>query len=132
MLKTSFKGESNQEKLVFVYNADSGIRNAIIGSAHKILSPGTYDCKLCGITFGVFGERKIWKDFREKASCEMEFLHKDEFQKNYASKFVYAFEYPVILIASNENFEVFISKEELEGLEKPEELIQLINKRIKL
>lgn len=62
----------------------------------------------------------------------MEFLHKDEFQKNYASKFVYAFEYPVILIASNENFEVFISKEELEGLEKPEELIQLVNKRIKL
>ncbi len=132
MLKTSFKGESNQEKLVFVYNADSGIRNAIIDSAHKILSPGTYDCKLCGITFGVFGERKIWKDFREKASSEMEFLHKDEFQKNYASKFVYAFEYPVILIASNENFEVFISKEELEGLEKPEELIQLVNKRIKL
>tara|TARA_R110001583_G_scaffold92271_4_gene234780 strand:- start:1228 stop:1626 length:399 start_codon:yes stop_codon:yes gene_type:complete len=132
VLKTSFKGESNQEKLVFVYNADSGIRNAIIDSAHKILSPGTYDCKLCGITFGVFGERKIWKDFREKASSEMEFLHKDEFQKNYASKFVYAFEYPVILIASNENFEVFISKEELEGLEKPEELIQLVNKRIKL
>ncbi|MEX0288178.1 MAG: GTPase, partial [Flavobacteriaceae bacterium] len=66
-------------KLLFIYNANSGLGNMLLDGAHKILSPSTYECKLCDITYGAFTERKIWKAFRKESGIEMEFLHKDEF-----------------------------------------------------
>ena len=103
---------------------------AYIDSAHKIVSPSTYECNLCDITFGTFVENKIWKNFREESLLEMEFLHKDEFKKLYASKFGYAFDYPIVLMTSVDNLEVFITTAELNALESAEELVSLIKTRI--
>lgn len=119
-----------QEKLIFVYNAGSGLRNMIMDSAHKIFSPKTYECNLCDITFGTFTENKIWKKFREETLLEMEFLHKDEFKIQYASKFGYKFDYPIILANADGNFEVFINTDELNELKNAEELIGFIKSRI--
>lgn len=119
-----------QEKLIFVYNADSGLRNSIIDSVHKIFSPSTYECNLCDITFGAFTENRIWKNFKEETLFEMDFLHKDEFKKQYASKFGYAFDYPIVLITSVDNLEVFIATVELNALKSAEELISLLRSRI--
>ncbi|MBT8306996.1 MAG: GTPase [Maribacter sp.] len=119
-----------QEKLIFVYNADSGLSNMIIDGAHKIFSPSTYACNLCDITYGTFTENRIWKKFREATSLKMEFLHKDEFKNRYASKFGYKFDYPIVLITAKENLEVFINVEELNQLENAEDLIAMIQKRI--
>ncbi len=129
---TLHRGKSNQEKLIFVYNANSGIRNGVMDSLHKIWSPKTYDCNLCNVTFGVFFEKKAWKDFRKRAVRELEFLHKDEFQKQYASKFGYAFQYPIILVASKGGMEVLVAKDRLDAIENPEELIQLLQSRMGL
>lgn len=60
----------------------------------------------------------------------MEFLHKDEFKKQYASKFGYKFDFPVVLGTSNGNFEIFITKNELNGLANADELIRLIQSRV--
>lgn len=120
------KGVSGQERLIFIYNANSGIRNKIFDSAHKILSPDTYACNLCDITYGVFSEKKVWKEFREKSPLQMEFLHKDEFKSLYASKFGYKFDYPVVLIGSEGGFEVLVSKGELDKIESPKGLMRLI------
>ncbi|MGB5821892.1 MAG: GTPase [Saonia sp.] len=119
----------NPEKLLFVYNADSGLHNALLDSAHKILSPGTYDCKLCDITFGAFAEKRRWKKFREESRMKMEFLHKDEFSKQYASKFGHKFEFPIVLASSSNGLDVFIRPEEFKSLENTEDLIQLIQER---
>ena len=118
-----------EQKLIFVYNADSGLRNVIIDGAHKIFSPNTYACNLCDITYGAFTENKIWKKFRQKTSMEMEFLHKDEFKNQYASKFGNEFNYPIVLIAVNENLEAIVDTEELNNLQNAEELIELIQQR---
>ena len=32
------------DKIIFVYNADSGLVNGLIDWAHKIVSPETYSC----------------------------------------------------------------------------------------
>ena len=122
--------EISTKKLIFVYNANSGIRNTVMDSVHKILSPQTYECNLCDITYGRFMENRIWKKFREKSTYKMEFLHKDEFKKQYASKFGYKFDFPIVLGTSNGNFEIFISKNELNGLANADELIRLIQSRI--
>lgn len=120
------------KKLIFIYNADSGLRNLVIDSMHKVISPKTYDCNLCDITFGVFTENKIWKKFREATQFEIEFLHKDEFKKQYASKFGYKFSYPIILAATENDLEVFVGTKELNTMMNAEDLVTLINKRAEI
>ncbi len=117
------------KKLIFIYNADSGLRNMIMDSVHKILSPSTYACSLCDITYGAFSEKSVWKKFRKEASIEMEFLHKDEFVKAHASKFGHKFSFPIVLAETNNGLEVFVKTEELDNLKNQEELIDLINDR---
>lgn len=95
-------------RLIFIYNADSGLMNTVKDIGHKLLSPATYDCLLCSLTHGTFRENPEWKRFREKSKCEMLFLHRDEFEKKYNLEL----EYPVIL-KETETLDVAISKEEL-------------------
>ncbi len=114
------------QKLIFIYNANSGKMNAILDSAHKVFSPKTYNCSLCDITFGVLSENKLWKAFRDTSELKLDFLHKDEFLKNYKSKFSYKFTFPIVL---TESLDVFIKTEELNTLTKAEDLIEMIEKR---
>ncbi len=39
-------------KLIFFCNADTGIFNAMRDTIHKVLSPSTYQCRLCYISYG--------------------------------------------------------------------------------
>ncbi|UII80706.1 GTPase [Flagellimonas sp. CMM7] len=116
-------------KLLFIYNANSGARNAILDSMHKVLSPATYDCNLCDITFGVVSENKTWKKFRQANKQEMIFLHKDEFAKKYASKFGHKFTFPIILVEGEHGLEIVISTEELNQLKAAHALVRLVKER---
>lgn len=69
--------------LVFVYNAESGIFNALADLAHKVLSPKTYSCNLCALTYSHVGMRKEWKRFLRNLNTSVEFLHRDELKKRY-------------------------------------------------
>jgi len=117
------------QKLIFVYNANSGLRNMIFSGAHKIISPSTYECNLCGITYGMFTENTIWKKFRKENAMEMQFLHKDEFQGQYASKIGNYPTFPVILMETEGNLEILINTAELDELHQAENLIDLIKAR---
>lgn len=114
-------------KLIFVYNADSGALSAMFDIGHKILSPDTYKCNLCKITYGNFREEKKWKEYREKSLVDMEFLHKDEFEKLYGLKF----EYPVVLKQTG-SIDVIVTKDILNNLKNIDALIDTIKKHIKL
>ena len=108
-------------KLIFVYNAESGRLNALFDIAHKFLRPETYQCSLCALTHDALSEKKAWSDFRARIKLELEFLHKDEFEKQYG----HTRDYPVIL-ESSEPLRVLIGPEELNGFENVEELIKRI------
>ena len=117
-------------KLIFVYNANSGFLDKILDGAHKIMSPSTYDCNLCSITFGAFTEDELWKAFRENAAVSMEFYHKDEFLKKFKSKWLPKYDFPVILLQSEMELELFMAAEVLNGLTSSEALIEEITKRL--
>lgn len=119
-------------KLIFVYNADSGKANAFLDTFHKLIKPSSYSCDLCKLTFGIFSEKKKWKDYQENLDTETVFLHKNEFRKQYASKFGYKFQYPIILLERSGELEVFISDAEISDLDSVEFLIELIEKRLKM
>lgn len=67
-------------RLLFVYNADGGPVSAILDAVHKIVSPQTYACSLCFITYGAVSMRREWKSYIERLPYPAEFLHRDEFR----------------------------------------------------
>lgn len=77
------KVDASNSGLVFVYNAGSGLFNAVTDIAHKVFSPQTYGCNLCALTHSTFGMRKSWKRFLETLERPLEFLHADELKSRY-------------------------------------------------
>ncbi|RFN59783.1 GTPase [Marixanthomonas ophiurae] len=115
-------------RLIFVYNANSGKRNAYLDSLHKIMSPSTYTCSLCELTYGFFSEKKEWKLFRKQENIEMDFYHKNEFVKKFKSKWLPKYTFPIILSEKDDRLEVFLSSEKLNELETVEGLVEKIRK----
>jgi hypothetical protein len=72
---------SNDQTYIFVYNADSGKWNGYMDMMHKIVSPKTYPCHLCAITYGIFKIEPAWKSFIETFPIPILFLHKDEWKE---------------------------------------------------
>jgi len=70
-------------ELIFVYNADSGLFNAMADAAHKALSPQTYACNLCRVTYGLLREKKAWRAFIASLDCPTTFLHRDELARRF-------------------------------------------------
>ncbi|EDP98045.1 GTPase [Kordia algicida OT-1] len=110
-------------KIIFIYNAKSGKVNSLLDMAHKLISPKTYQCKLCAITHDAFSENEQWKNFREKTKLPLEFLHNDEFEKKYKSIDT---KYPAILLQKDQKLTEWIPKSEIEKIENSKELIRLI------
>jgi hypothetical protein len=52
-----------KDVIVFVYNAESGLFDALADIAHKALSPETYPFNLCVLTHYALGIRREWKDY---------------------------------------------------------------------
>ena len=47
---TNYEGD----QLIFVYRANSGPTSLALDFIHKIVSPKTYSCNLCNVTYGNF------------------------------------------------------------------------------
>ena len=71
------------DRLLFVYNADGGLLSGLKDAFHKILSPATYPCSLCGITHGAAQMRPEWKAFVQALPMPVTFVHRDEFVRDY-------------------------------------------------
>lgn len=108
-------------KLIFVYNADSGLANTIKDIGQKLFAPQSYGCLLCSLTHGTFRENPEWKSFRQKAGAEMLFLHRDEFERQYDIQV----EYPVIL-KEGDSLEVAVSKEQMAAFATLDDLIAAV------
>jgi hypothetical protein len=71
------------QRLLFVYNADGGRLAGLKDMFHKILSPATYACSLCAVTYGATAMRPEWKEFIQNLPVPVDFLHRDEFVRGY-------------------------------------------------
>jgi len=118
------------EKLIFVYNAYSGTRHVVLDALHKLIRPNTYACSICKVTHGILSENSRWKNYRLASEVKMEFLHIDEFQKRYASKFGYKYTFPIVLWEDEGEMGIFISTEELERIQNEEDLINLVEEKL--
>lgn len=112
-------------KLIFVYNADSSLFSQLTDYAHKLISPDTYQCNLCALTYGNLGLRNKWKDFIKSLNVESEFLHKDEFEKEYD----YRTNYPAVL-KKDDKISLLISTEQLKKIRSLKELISVVKNKL--
>ncbi|WP_201743878.1 hypothetical protein [Hymenobacter busanensis] len=65
-------------QLLFVYNANSGAGHALLDALHKLLSPATYSCTLCSLTYGATRMRPEWKAFLQTLPLPVVFLYRDQ------------------------------------------------------
>jgi len=112
-------------KLLFVYNANSGIDNMVLDVVLKLFRPETYACNLCAITYNTFSENKKWKAFRQQNIVEMDFLHTDEFEAKYKDSL---FTYPIILKEDNNTLQPFLKTNTINKLKTVDDLINAIKK----
>jgi len=104
--------KTTNTKLLFVYNADSGLWNGALDVMHKVFSPKTYACNLCGITYGALSVKKEWAEFIKMLPLKTEFLHRDE----WLEKFKRADNLPAVFLQNGEELESFIPAEEMNKL----------------
>lgn len=113
--------------LIFVYNADSGFVNTLLDIGHKIVSPQTYACNLCAITHSTFSMRDEWKNFVAGLGVPIEFLHRDELEKQYGMRNV---ELPAVFHRKNDALETWVSREEINRCRSLEDLERLIRTKL--
>jgi hypothetical protein len=118
------------KKLIFVYNADSGLFSTVTDFAHKIVSPETYNCNLCKITYGNMTMKSSWKDYLDSLNYEKEFLHRNEFQKQYPEFKEVAL--PAIFAWRQDQAKLLMSAEEINSVSDVETLKDKLSKKLDL
>jgi hypothetical protein len=114
--------------LLFVYNADSGVMNSLKDYVHKSVSPSTYSCNLCALTYGRAGMKGTWAQFVDGLGVPVEFLHRDEFRQRHGLEDVFL---PAVLLKDGPGVSVFITGEEINELWTLDELKGLVSTRVR-
>lgn len=116
-------------ELLFVYNADSGLLNSALDTLHKTLSPATYACSLCAVTYGATSMRPEWRAFLRELPTRTTFLHRNELRQRYPS--LLAEPLPAIFRRETAaaSWQVLLTAPELKPLDLPG-LIQKIKERL--
>ncbi|MDE5415609.1 hypothetical protein [Alkalihalobacterium chitinilyticum] len=114
------------KELIFVYHAKSGLWNGVLDSIHKWTSPDTYPCHLCAITYGTVSMKGRWKKYIQSLPFPVIFYHLDDLPKELPTV-----EYPCAYLRNQNDAELFIHKRELVSCQDVEDLISLVNKKLK-
>ncbi|PIW79450.1 MAG: hypothetical protein COZ99_01375 [Parcubacteria group bacterium CG_4_8_14_3_um_filter_48_16] len=119
----------NKGKLIFVYNADSSVFSQVSDAVKKIVTPSKYECNLCMVTYGAISMKDEWKEFLDALLFEKEFLHRDEFQKQYPE--LKSTKLPAIFISQNNTLSLLVSADEINIQKNIDGLKNIINGKIK-
>lgn len=114
--------------LIFVYNARGGVISALGDMVHKIVSPATYPCSLCALTYGAVSMQGEWRRFLDGTGLPTLFLYRDEFRGELDDRDLAL---PVILLGGEAGPPaVLVSAAELDALPHLPALIALVEARL--
>ncbi|MEE9518689.1 MAG: hypothetical protein V3V93_00355 [bacterium] len=114
--------------LVFVYNADSGLFEALKDGVTKIVSPASYQCRLCALTYGVATMKPRWRRFVDALGVPVKFLHRDGFKEKYPHEDA---EFPSAYLDREGDLTLFISTEEMNSVKTLDELVGMVKTKLK-
>ena len=121
--------EYPEGSLVFVWNADAGMLNAIRDSLHKWISPETYSCKLCALTHGFSSARRDWKDFLLNFERPAYFYYRDNVEDT-GILFNFPKTYPLVLELYKGQWLPLLNAEDFDEISSLEELIETLKTKI--
>ena len=124
--------EEPETELILVYNADSGFFSAIKDSLRKSVSPSTYQCNLCALTYGSIRMKPKWKTFIDKLKIPSKFFHRDEFLKmleTHPHK-VENQSLPAIYLHKEGAISLLASSSEINQCKTLEDLIDLVDEKL--
>ncbi len=107
----SLTAAMHPDRIILVYNEGNGLFDAVSGWSHKLLSPATYRCALCKITFGLTGMLVPWKSYLDRLPFPVTFLHQNEFRQQFPAHGTLSL--PVILAERAGRTEVLLSAKEI-------------------
>lgn len=124
----------DRTRLICVYNADTGLIQALMHAVHKQFRPETYPCSLCALTYGAVSMRGDWKQFWEGLDAQVDFYHRDDFTRDFpkfgtggAQEVVL----PVIMIdEADAEPRVLISNDTLDAMTDVNELMTRVEKEL--
>ena len=124
----------SKPRLVLVYNADTGLIEALMHAVHKQFFPETYPCSLCALTYGAVSMRGDWKQFWQGLDADVDFYHRDDFTRAFptlGTGGVREVTLPVVLMSEEgEEPRVVISNEELDAMADVEELMERVSQAV--
>ena len=91
------------------------------------MSPATYQCNLCALTYGSLGMKGTWARFVDGLGVPVEFLHRDELRERHGLEDVFL---PAVLLRDSSGISVLITAEEINVLWTLEELKGLVSTRV--
>jgi hypothetical protein len=113
---------TTMDSLVFIYNAESGLANALIDTGRRIFRPEVYPCALCMITYGPFGMKKDWDQFIHS-------LHKNELPPELRDSDI---SFPCLLKLHGNQHSVLIDSQTFNNLKDLALLIKEVNRVLAL
>jgi len=116
---------NEQQKIIFIYNAEAGFVNKLIDFTHKTFKPSTYPCSLCQLTYGSFLVKPEWANFIKSLNLNVSFLYKEELNN-------LDYELPIILLENVKGqVKVLINNTALESFKTLNELIFELKEKLK-
>ena len=115
-------------RLIFVYNANAGLMAGILDSVHKTVSPETYPCSLCAISYGAFAVKPRWREWLKTLPMPMHFYHRPDFYVAFPAARSMAL--PLVALDRDGHLELLLDAEQLDALEDLEGLIAAMEVRL--
>ena len=117
---------SDTPRLVFVYNARSGLLSAAKDAVHKLVSPGTYPCQLCALTYGAVSMDRTWATFITSLPIQVSFAYRDT-----ATRWLPpGASLPLLLEVSGDHVQVRLGAEAINGCHTLADLIRAVETAI--
>jgi hypothetical protein len=117
------------QHLIFVFNCDRGNLSAIKDYSQKLSDDKVPECNLMALISSPVGIKKGWKRYIQELRLPVRFLHHDEYEEEFGALLT---PLPAVFLHSQKTRSLFISADELSGVRSVDNLIMLVNERIRL
>lgn len=113
--------------LVFVYNAEAGVLHGLADSFHKLVSPETYPCGLCALTYGLATMKPEWRAWLDRLDTPARFFHRADFKAAWPECDVAL---PAVLVERRGKLFPLVSAGEFAGIKSVDALAALIEEKL--
>ena len=120
--------DPSQPKVIFVYNAQSGLFSALSDYVHKIVSPSTYECQLCAVTYGNLGMHSKWASYVQSLPARVIFTYRDKLRDD--QPVMKSAELPAGFVIKDGKTTLAVSAQEMRACETEDAMIALCTSKL--